>query len=279
MPLISSIFSALERLGSQPVETYTFARGPNMWRVTNAGKAFSKTYGATTITYDAAIISRGRLQRNAESGAIRVHITLGRNVPVARALVDIRMAPMFLGIHRHQTDPTSSPILLAYGNIAAVSRNESTIECDLVTGDSSLAQPFPRGLIERTCQWTTYSGPCGVDEAAFSFDTTIAAIDRSVITVAAVPGGIDAHFYDAGQLKFATTGERVVIGNRSGTGLKALHIFGELPSGINVTDAVTLIAGDDRSLVTCRDRFNNVDRFLGFDLLPTTDPMQTGFAS
>jgi hypothetical protein len=205
-------FNLREIFGSKPRYLYTFARGDTMWRVCSDGAPV--TVVASGMTYDPALITHGRMERNAEF--------------------------------------------------------------NLVTGESRLNEPFPTKLIERQTQWAAFSAESGVDEADFSFDTTITDIDRGIISVASIDGN-DEPYYNLGQLKFGAgaTAERVFVNYHVGT---EFHIAGRLPAGVIVGSDVTLVAGNDGMLKTAIDKFgpDAVDRFLGFDLLPSTDPLVTG---
>jgi hypothetical protein len=294
MPLISSIFSTLERLGSKPRDLSSFTRANEMWRLTSAGRPITVTYSGTDVVYTPGLITRERIQRSAETGALKVHVKIGRTVPVAAALLEYRTFPMVLGIHRYQDDPTAQPVLQAYGDVSGVTLNEGWVELDLVSAEALFSQPLPRLVFSPTCQLATYGFRCGVDETLFSHDTTIVSIERSTVVVDSIathsvedldpitgdPLGtfhdepVADGYYDGGQIKMGDTRERVFVASSTGT---EFHIFGGLPTGILVGDAITLIAGDDRSLKTCHDKFNNVPNFIGWPDLPVTDPMQTGF--
>lgn len=273
-------FDVLERLGFRPRSLFTFARSDQMWRYTSAGRPMVVTYGGTDITYTPAVLSRGNIQRSAETGALKVHLKIARTVPVAAALREYRMHPMVVGIHRQQDDPSSVPILQHYGDVAGVTMNGGFVECDVVSRESTFSQPFPRLIFDQTCQVPGGFGSarCGVDEADFSFATTIISIDKSTVIVAAVHADAvaDAKYYDAGQIKVTATRERMYVAKRAGT---TFTIFGPMPTGVVAGDAVTLIAGDDKSLATCKAKFDNVPNFLGFDQLPVEDPMQKGIVA
>lgn len=280
MPFINSgvaaLFSLLERLGGKPRDLYTFARSDQMWRYANASRAVTVTYGVTPITYDAGVIERGDLQRGQEPGAIKVHVKLARTMPIAAALREYRAHPMVLGIHRYQVDPTATPVLQAYGDIAGVTLNEGWVEFDLVSSESRFSLPFPRKIFAAQCQLPTYEWRCGLNQDDFAADATITAIDGSFVSVDAVPGAISDAYYDGGKIVIPSTREEMYVATRGGVGGLDFQIFGPMPDGVAVGDSVQLIPGDDHSLATCRDKFDNVDNFLGFNELPVTDPMQTG---
>lgn len=279
MPLIDSIFAAFERFGGRPRELFTFALGADMWRYTSAGSAV--TVAATGLTYVPALIGRGRIQRSDESGAVTVAVKLGRGVAVVERLIESRSQPAALAIHRHQPgDALSVPILLAYGDVVGLTMQpDGWVAANLVTAEGSFALPFPRPVIDRQCQWQTYSPDCGLDEANFSFATTVTARDRTTLTVDSVDGH-DDNYYTLGQLVYTDGARRYrfFISSQLDT---TLQIVGGLPDSFAAAlesgpVAVTLIAGDDKLNHTCSQKFANIDRFLGFRYLPVLDPLKVG---
>jgi hypothetical protein len=276
MPLISSLYSTLERLGGKPRELFTFARGIAMWRYTSGRSPITITYGATNVTWSPAPISRQRFAPTGDAKGIIATVRIALLTDVAQALLEEHTSPMVVGIHRHQDTASVVPVLVAYGRVVHVKADGEWLQFDVATDDAGLGVEFPNAKIERFCQWQTYGPFCGVIESAFSFATTIVSIDRSTVIVASVNSNPDG-YYNFGQLIVGPTGakERVFVSSHVGT---TFQIFGELPTGVAVSDAVTLVAGDDQTLATCKAKFNNVERFLGFDQLPQIDPMKVGLS-
>lgn len=275
---MSSGFDLREIFGSKPRYLYTFAQSDTMWRVCSDGAPV--TVVATGMTYVPAMITHGRMERNAEVRAETIPVKVVRTAHIASALREFRTFPMMLRIEKHQPDDDANePIVLAFGDVAGVRLNAGFVEFDLVTGDHVLQQPFPTKLIQRQSPWAPYSAESGIDETDFSFDTTITDIARGVVTVASIDGN-DEPYYDFGQLTFGdgATAERVFVNYHVGLDF---HFSGKLPPGVIVGSAVTLIAGNDGMLKTAIEKFgpDAVDRFLGFDLLPSTDPLQTGLVT
>jgi Phage conserved hypothetical protein BR0599 len=276
MPLISSLFSTLERLGGRPRELFTVARGISMWRYTSGRKPITITYGATNVTWAPAPISRQRFAPSGDAKGIVATVRVALLTDVAQALLEEHTSPTVVGIHKYQDTATVVPVLVAYGRVVHVKADGEWLQFDVATDDAGLGVEFPSAKIERFCQWHTYSPFCGVIESDFSFATTIVSIDRSTIIVASVSGNPDG-YYRFGQLIVGPTSakERVFVSEQIGT---TFTIFGQLPTGVAVSDAVTLVAGDDQLLATCKAKFANVDRFLGFDQLPQVDPMKVGLS-
>lgn len=283
MPWYSSAIALLEYAGGQPRELYTFARDNQVWRYALASR--DVTVPAWSLTYTAALIERETIERASESRGNAIVIRIARTTPVADAIREIRTRPMSLRIDRWQAAASgaSVPYTMVFGDLANPRLRDGWLELDLITSEQKFSLPFPSRIISRQNQYPTFSPFTAVVEADFSFETTITAMTRSKITVAAKAPGTSDGYYDGGQIMVggipavgtSPTGERMYV--RYSQGLD-FYINGRAVTGLSVGDTITLIAGDDKTLVTAHDKFGQkaVEHFLGFDLLPTTDPLQTG---
>lgn len=284
--IVSSAYSALESIGYRPRELYTFTRGSNVWRMTGGTSVIDAIFSRPGLSYQPGVIARDRIERSDESRAASVTVRVARTTPVADALREVRASPMLLHIERWQDKDAGhpAPVRVAFGPIANVRLVGGWVEFEVLndlTGDSVFDLPFPSRLISRQNQWPTYSEFTAVNEDDFSFETTITAITRSTITVAATAPDTEDGDYDSGMIRvggIGDHGEPMYV--RYSQGLD-FFVNGRVLSGLDVGDTVTLVLGDDKSLTTARDKFGAqaVRRFLGFDLLPTTDPLQTGVAN
>ncbi len=264
MPVISSAFSVKEKLGGKPVELYTFARGAWTWLYTSSNTAV--TVESTGLTYMPAKIQRGELQRKDETGAQKVELTFGRRLGIVAALRDGTTAGMICSIHRYHASAGGLPILLIRGDVGAVGLDGSVATCNLVSTEGRFPNPVPRALITQQCQLAVYSARCGLDAQLWKFDTTIATISRSLISVASVDGNPDK-YYSNGIL--GVSDFLVHIESQIGTDIK---IFGNLPESVSVGDTVSLFKGCDKTLAACLS-FDNVRNMLGFPYLPQTNPL------
>jgi hypothetical protein len=281
-----SWFSDRERTGGAPHWLLTLTRGGRVWRLTfsNAPVVVS----STGVGYEPAIAGRDRIERSAEVRAGIVTLRVGRTTPIADALRETRTHPFRAIVSKyHGGDVSAAPIIEAMGAVGNVRLSRGWVLFDLVLSENLFSDGFPTKLLERTCQWPAYSPESGIDERAFSYDTTITAITGAVVTVASIGLGY-AGYYNAGQFRFGAdaSADRVFVDYHVAT---EFHLVDALPDAVleafdaYVNDGgppvqVTLIAGDDKTLKTRRDRFGPeaVDRFSGFDLLPVTDPLQSG---
>jgi hypothetical protein len=266
-PLLSDAFALAERLGGAPVNLYTFARGSVMWRYTSDGLAL--TVPATGLSYTAATIHHDEIQRKDESGAVDIKLTLGSRLAIVDALRDGSTEPMVCAIHRYHPSAGGTPARFAYGAVGSLSLDSTTgqSECVLRTSESQFDLDVPKALITVQCALSTYSAQCGVKSADFSLDAQIVDVSHRTIEVDSVGTKPDG-YYDFGIAKIGR--ELVYIERQVGT---VLTIFSDLPLSFTVGATVSLLAGDDKSASTCRAKFDNLSRFLGFPWLPARNPL------
>lgn len=265
-PLLTDAWALAEKLSSKPRVLFTFAIGGRMWRY--AQTVGDVTVAASGLTYKAAQIQvDSDVERQEEIGAQRVTVRIGIRADVVAALRANQTEPMYLGIHRYQPSVVAAPARWAFGEIASVRVQRGWCLVELQTEEGAWELDVPRAIFATQCQKATYSAECGLNADDFSIATTITAVDGASVTVSSVGGNPD-DWYSKGLLKIGNSVWHVVA--QIGT---ALRIFGSLPRGLVLPAAATLIAGDDLTHETCRDKFNNLDRFLGFKWLPSKNPL------
>ncbi len=266
-PLLSDALSLAEKLGGKPKVLFTIAIGARMWRYAQAAR--NVTVAASGLTYYAAKIQvDGDVERKNETGPTRIPVKMAIRLDVVAAMREIQTEPMYLGIHRYHASAGGLPARWAYGEIASVGVTRGWCHVELETDEAAWEREIPRATFGPQCQWSPYTPECGVNAEDFKFETTITDIDRSVIEVASVDGHADG-YYSQGIAKVGNS--LVHIGKHTGT---TLRLFGALPTGTVVTDAITLYAGDDLTKATCKTTFNNLDAFMGFPWMPDRDPMK-----
>lgn len=281
--VLNTAYALLESAGYRPRELYTLARGNQVWRMTGGTSPISM-FVRPDISYTPALITRDTIERTDESRANAVTVRVARTAPIADEVRAVHSEPMRCRIERWQDKDSDhpAPVCIADGDVANVRMRGGWVEFDVLTGAAIWDLPFPTRLISRQNQWPTYSEFTGVSEDDFSVETTVTAIDRSRISVAAiaeidgtpVPDG----YYDGGVIRvggIGDHGEPMYVRKSVGTDFE---INGRVIDGLDIGDTVTLVAGDNKSLLTARDKFGPqaVKNFLGFDLLPTSDLLQTG---
>lgn len=135
-----------------------------------------------------------------------------------------------------------------------------------------LAQQFPRNAYQSVCVRTVYDAGCGVLKASFTATGTIVASPAPTINSFKTGNAQAAGYFDLGVVTFtsgANAGlKRTIKSYDPATGFTfALP----LPVAPAAGDTISVFAGCDKTLATCRGKFNNAGKFRGFPWIPTPE--------
>lgn len=248
-----------------PVELYHFARGGTCWLYTSADRDIvfqGQTYLARTI-------SRGAISRSDEASASDLSIRMDRALKVAQEfIVSDDGRPMHFRLYRfHRAD---AEWVVPFRGIVAnhqvlLEEIELTVQAPLGKDEVEV----PRETIMRTCPHSLYGRQCRVDRSSFAHSTTVRSIRSDTRIVELVSdGGQPSGWYDAGLLVDTVTGAQQFILRHFLNDVTLLAPLQVLVPG----RAVTVYAGCDKVVETCRDKFDNVPNFGGFPRHPERNP-------
>lgn len=127
------------------------------------------------------------------------------------------------------------------------------------------------------CRATLGDSKCTVNLTPFTHTVSVVSVagNRSIVTSAiALPDG----YFKNGELEFLTgenAGAKVKIADWVDS-TNTLTMFLPVFYPINPGDSIRCVAGCDKRLVTCRDKFNNVLNFRGEPSIPGQDVWTSG---
>jgi len=132
---------------------------------------------------------------------------------------------------------------------------------------------MPTYTYQGLCNHVLYGPGCLVDPVAHRFTGTVTATSGLTITV---PGaGASGIKFKSGYCKPTTITDYRMITAQSGDVLTLLMPFASSPLGATLE----LFAGCDHNVSgDCKNVFNNVDRFGGFNWVPNKNIFNTGVA-
>jgi uncharacterized phage protein (TIGR02218 family) len=268
------LFERNERANSQPVHTYTFSRANVLWQYTDQPQDVT----VDGVAYRAAVISHSEYERDDETAAGELTVTVAVDTPIVSDLDAIGMdgRPILLTIrqtHRAGVGGAVPTTVVRYkGHV--VKRSIKGAECEFLIAsiDALLGRPLLRWTCQPTCNKTVYGPGCGVDPAPFTTAgcavSTIAGVTLTVPDAAAQADG----YYTAGYLVIesgSAAGEPCFISAHVGDQLTLLKAP---PQGLTTSDTIAITAGCDGLESTCITKFNNVDYFAGFPRVPVVNP-------
>jgi hypothetical protein len=254
--------------GSRVVELYTFTTsGGTIYRLTSFRRDF--THGGNTYTAGAS--SRSALTaQGATSSDDDFTIEVPAQHPLSVTYSGAIVPPRELYVTVDRLQRTSGVALrIAEGYVSGPAFKGRMASFRITMMSDLLAALVPGIGASRLCQHVLYDSRCGVGRGPFTVATTISTIasDRKSITVASIGGNPDQWFRH-GEILFNVTTERRTVTNQVGT---TIGFRFPLPSTIAGGAAVSLYAGCDHTIATCRTKFANVANFGGFPKLPKTN--------
>lgn len=152
--------------------------------------------------------------------------------------------------------------------VAKASRRRGLVRLEAVSVKADLRVQL--GLAATVeCQWTLFGRGCGLDRAAHAETVTLAGIDSDdgkQVTLtghshpATAPGGTPGKFWDGGYLE--REGLKIAIREWSASNPSVFQLRRRPPASWEGEEAL-LVPGCDKSIETCRARWDNEEHFAG----------------
>lgn len=156
------------------------------------------------------------------------------------------------------------------GEVKKVTPKGTDFEAPCVAFGTFFEGRFPNFLVQKPCNYTVYSKPCGANPADFRVVGTVSAIDavgRRNLTVAGAPG--EAGRYAGGWLE-AGGQSRDIYDSTPQAGGQVLSL--DRPVDAAVGQQVALVPGCDGSPASCRFFNRWPGSFGGHPFVPDTNP-------
>ena len=166
--------------------------------------------------------------------------------------------------------PARGAEVVLAGRIGRVSSGQTRFEAELLLPSALLDRPV-LDLYTPECRVDLFSAACGVAQAGWTRAATVTAVPSDTALVAAdltAPAG----WADYGRVTVtsgANAGARREVRVHGDGGL--IELWEPFAAPLAVGDTLSITAGCDKRLATCRDRFGNVANFRGFPHVPGTD--------
>lgn len=116
---------------------------------------------------------------------------------------------------------------------------------------------FPRNRYYPTCPWTLYGPGCGLTRGSWAaLGTVTGGGGRSITTNLSFDGG----YYDLGTMEWLTGANAGTIASIKDSRSGVLNLLVEPEAAVSVGDTFRVYPGCDKSIATCRGKFNNWNR-------------------
>lgn len=169
----------------------------------------------------------------------------------------------------HLNDPDLGTFNIWSGRLVGVSFEAPwmVMGCEKIA--TALTQTGCRIRYMRQCPHALYMPRCWADKEQFKAVGQVTALSTNKATVTVtLPGTPSAGYYVGGILLFNGLSRFII--EQNGSNLKLSRPLLDLDVG----ESVTLHPGCDRLAATCKDKFNNLDNYGGFDYIPPKGPFE-----
>jgi hypothetical protein len=255
---------------NRPIDLYTLVTPTAIYRVTS--HIVDVAYGGHTFT--ALTMSRGPQQVAQDLTGRELIVYLPITHPLVRrfAASGIPERQVLVTLQRlQQVSGIAVQAWQGFGTGMQIDGHVAKLRVPSVT-DDAMRIKLPVVAAQRLCNHRLFDARCapnpGVDgPAATSFQVNGALVSQSGTTlIVSTLGGHPDGWANLGDVVHVATGERRYILAQGGTTL-TLHspFVGALPG-----DALTVFAGCDHTIGTCRDKFANVGNFGGHPEMTTS---------
>jgi uncharacterized protein len=259
--------SEASRARSKPRYFYHFFRGTQDWFYTN----YRLPQGYAGDYYTPLEINHSSIERGGEDRPGAVSVTLPTDSDLGLVLqAGSSPTPIQLKIYMYSVTAVDDARIIFQGDLRGAEVTGELMTVQAVPLQAQLSVDMPRGRFQRwRCRWTTYDpDTCKVNPASFTHVGTVTAIDGLTVTVSgtATSSGDDPVFFKLGVM---TKGEyKGMIEDQDGDNLTLQFMI----PGLAIGNSVSVLAGDDRTRETCKNKFNNIARYFGFGEMPTSNP-------
>ena len=241
-------------------ELYKFTDGRNSWYFTSGDS--SENYDGKV--YTPVAISRTAIESKDEMSKDVLNITIDkRNLFAIKCLTELMYNEVRVDIF---TKEDSAFKASWQGRLSVVKPDIGIIMLVFESDVTDLRRVGGRIKFQRTCPHALYGPRCQVNDDTYKLKGSIESFTSTTISVPICSSKEDGYF-SGGKVRLAD-GTMLFIISHVGSELTLIREF----SGASIKDNVWVHPGCNKSVSTCKDKFNNLIHFGGFPYIPTQNP-------
>lgn len=257
-----------------PVWLYRFATGDTVSRFAASETSIS----ALGETWEPKAIRHGRLIYGTELRRDKFTVTLPLTDDWAQTMLPVAShSQTSVRLYRgHRDDPDGEYRLRFIGRVTDVRpvNNKAEIQCSTEMTGMRAKALLPR--VQPGCRHALYGASsgrtsgCNLNRADWEVAGSVTAVNGRVLTVAAASGYDDGYF-SYGILDY--DGALALIETHTGSSLTVQSLVPGLSAEVasNGSASVSIAPGCDLTSTTCKNKFNNLLNFGGFEYIPLDD--------
>lgn len=274
-PELQSLLANSDHFFRADLYTITLIDG-TIIRTTDADRALN--WGGNLYPPAAPPISRARVRQSLGVSVDNLRLEIapsqhtigGRLWPAAARIGVFDGAQVSVSTAYLADWPTITGVISIFaGPVAVVAPSSAGLTIQVKSALEAFDAPVPRNVYQTTCANVLYDNSCGVSRTAQTRTGTITATSTPLQLSTSISS--PDTFLALGSVTFTSgpnIGQTRTIRSQTGGVIRLLDPLLSVPI---VGDAFSAVAGCDRSLATCRAKFNNALRFRGFPFVPVPE--------
>lgn len=245
-------------------ELYEFTLSNVSWHYTSYNQ--SVEFGGNT--YEPAPISRKEFTREKELKVTRVNISAPLNDVAVLYLASVPVDLVSVNIYRAFLSDTDTLFQKIFGGvIKSVSIQDSVAQALCENINTLERNKLPRVCYQSFCNHDLFDDGCGLNEEDFLEEATVAVSGSTLIS--STFDLQDDGYYNGGKVRFGFEAPRLITNHVGDTITLQIPFSAALQSG----GTVEVLPGCSKAPATCRDKFDNIENFLGFPYIPSSNPV------
>lgn len=250
-------------------ELYEFVSGSSWSRYTS----HTEDLTFNSEVFRASPIKRSGVSYDTNFGNVVVNITAPLldtlNAHIANQPIETVTVNIYRALYSDLTDWE----VFFQGTIRTVTIENKVARAAVEASSEILRSKVPVIIFQSECNWDLADGNCLIDYYSFMVESAV----NSISTVEYEMTGLGAYADDYFTGGVATYGSdtRLITHWEQATQIAKLQI--PFDARVQVGTILEMLPGCNGHPDTCKDKFDNFDRYLGMPYIPTTNPVMWGF--
>ena len=256
---------------TNPIDLYRIATATKVWTLTGvdtgkAADAITYNSGSGNEYYVPIPISRGNIEQKNEIAKQNLEIVIPIDSDFAQFLFTTyvsEVVSLTVFTQRGVSYETSWK-----GRLVSYKFDGNKMQIVFESVFSGLRRTGLRASYQSVCRHALYGRGCNLAIESFATTSTMTARANNVVTVTAASAQPDG-YYTGGLIRDPDQGLSYII-NHAGAQLTLQRLSKSLLGALPMT--VKIYPGCNHSRVTCKNKFNNLVNYGGFDWVPKKHP-------
>lgn len=256
-------------------ESYYSGRPERLFLFQMGDTAWPYVGGDTVVNFlsrefQPTAVDMGDISQSLSESTPIITVTIESDAAVCQQFVPYQpVRPMSLRVYRHHIDdPDNEYRVELIGKVVSAQFDEETRTCELTVqlAGGSMERRIPWPVTQKQCNYALYGPGCQVNRLLFQVMATLSSVTGDELRspdFATKPDGWFTNGYVV-----APNGEfRFIIHHETN-----LIVLQTPFVDVAANDIVESYAGCSRLRDVCKNKFNNLSRFLGFPWIPNKNP-------